>query len=450
MSLPNEIRSIPLIMGNDSVECTKIKLLPANATGNTAFTATTNNRVVFNIPAYPNSFINPKRSYISFKGKVASTVALDKARFVDGLPVIERLVLRAGNGVILEDIQDYYLIERILNSAMDKESLEAKGDLVGDRRAYITGTGTSTATGQVANIYTEDKAGRIFTKDLLSGVLGKHQDMYVPVGLFETSGGFSFQLELYLATNAIACRNDTGANAVSYELTDMRMNLEIVQFEDEIMRIFNTAVLKGNAIEMPFKSFRLHRSVVQGVQSIDVNITESAHNIDQVYTAILPTTYANTQKAGAFTTADELTTDNLSGDGGTSSSNSNYQVKMYQFRYGTKYYPTDKVENNGTTDTNATYLASMSSIDALSKPTWLASRSVSGTRNWENNYFIAQGFKTFAGRNVLNGLNTSSSGAPLQLFLEFIGNATVIINSFVQAQHRLHIKAGGMASLIDG
>lgn len=443
MSLPNEIRSIPLVMGNDSVECTKIKLLPANATGNTPFTATTNNRVVFNIPAYPNSFINPKRSYISFKGKVESTTSADNARFVDGLPVIERLVLRAGNGVILEDIQDYYLIERILNSAMDKESLEAKGDLVGDRRAYLTEAGA----GGVDDIYTEDKAGRIFTKDLLSGVLGKHQDMYVPVGLFETSGGFSFQLELYLAPDAISCRNDTGANTVSYELTDMRMNLEIVQFEDEIMRMFNTAVLKGNAIEMPFKSFRLHRSVVQGVQSIDVNITESAHNIDTVYTAILPTTYANTQKQGTFTTVDALTTDNISGHGGVRSTN---VVDKYQFRYGTKYYPTDKVENNGTTDTNASYLASLSSVDALSKPTWLASRSISGKRNWENNYFISQGFKSFAGRNVLNGLNTSSSGAPLQLFLEFTANASVIVNSFVQAQHRLHIKAGGMASLIDG
>lgn len=467
MALPNEIRSMPLIMGNDAVDATNIKLLPANATGNTAFKKNGNSRIVFNIPAYANSFINPKRTYLSFKGKctksngsafevgTSATPHADeaqKARFVDGAPVFERMVIRAGNGVMLEDIQDYHVIERLLNNTKTKEAMEARGDIIGDRRGLLATYGSSIVT----DISTEDKAGRIFTKDLLSGVLGPSQSQYVPVGLFETSGGMSFQIELYLASDNVAVRNDkgsTGAADVSYELTDVKLNMEIVQFEDEVMRMFNSQVLQGGAIQMPFKSYRLHQSQMStGTTTADINIVESAHNVDKVLTCILDQGYDALQKKLESALDDgNVIVDKLSFEGGTKATN---KVDKYQYRYGTKFYPAEKVENNGTTDTNATLFTSMSCSDYLHAPFWVGGRDKTGDRTWEKNYFIVQSFKTFAGKNVLNGLNTSSTGAPIQLHLELQSavpaSTTLSVLSFVESTHRVHIKAGGLVSLIDG
>lgn len=466
MALPNEIRSMPLIMGNDAVDSTNIKLLPANATSNTAFKKNGNSRILFNIPAYANSFINPKRTYLSFKGKCVKddgsvfqylnddgsthTDTAEKARFVDGLPVFERMVIRSGGGVLLEDIQDYHIIERILNNTKTKQEMDARADIIGDRRGNLAIYGE----GHVASISDEDKKGRIFTKDLLSGVLGAHQDQYIPIGLFETSGGFSFQIELFLADNSVATRNDKDAAspvAVGYELTDVRLNMEVVQFEDEVMRMFNQQVLQGNAINMPFKTFRLHQSQIPASQdSVDINIVENAHNVDKVYTVILPQNYTQQLKLEAGDLDDETAVDDkLSFEGGVRAAN---KVSMYQYRYGTKFYPAEKVENNGILDTLATFFASMSCSDYLHAPYWIAGRDADGNRHWENNFFIVQSFKSFAGKNVLNGLNTSSTGAPIQLYLKLDNAAAgaLSIMSFVETTNRIHIKAGGHVTMIDG
>jgi len=463
MALPNEIRSMPLIMGNDAVDSTNIKLLPANATSNTSYKKNGNSRILFNIPAYANSFINPKRTYLSFKGKCVDPAAADPAnnalgsgevgRFVDGLPVFERMVIRSGGGVLLEDIQDYHIIERILNNTKTKQEMDARADIIGDRRGDLALYGS----GHVANISTEDESGRIFTKDLLSGVLGSHQDQYIPIGLFETSGGFSFQIELYLADNSVATRNDksgSGPGDVGYELTDVKLNMEVVQFEDEVMRMFNQQVLQGNAINMPFKTFRLHQSQIPANQdSVDINIVENAHNVDKVYTVLLPQNYTQqlqlTGSGSLVLTDTTALDDNLSFEGGVRATN---KVSMYQYRYGTKFYPAEKVENNGTLDTLATFFASMSCSDYLYAPYWIAGRDADGNRNWENNFFIVQSFKTFAGKNVLNGLNTSSTGAPIQLYLKLHSPASgsLSIMSFVETTNRIHIKAGGHVTMIDG
>ena len=113
-----ELVSYPNRVGMKALKNKTVILYPANSTGNTVFTADANSRILFNVPAYSNSFLSTSRCHFDFKVKVKSTAVggsdgsggtlpsdAGQIKMVDGLPFIERMVIRGGNGILLEDIR---------------------------------------------------------------------------------------------------------------------------------------------------------------------------------------------------------------------------------------------------------------------------------------------------------------------------------------------------------
>ena len=95
------------------------------------------------------------------------------------------MTLKAGT-VMVEDIQNFALLERIesLYETEDHSLSRAwiEGDYSSVLRKYTAGT-SSLAETILNKAIAEQTAGRNYTKPLLSGVIGKGQQFYVPVGM---------------------------------------------------------------------------------------------------------------------------------------------------------------------------------------------------------------------------------------------------------------------------
>ena len=191
VALPRNLVAPPQVQGDDRVKSSSVKILPANA--NSTYSPTSGNRIVFNVPAYAKAFINPQRSYLSFNIKKTGTQA--DSRLIDGIPWIDRMTLKAGT-VMVEDLREYALQERIesLYETEDHSLSRAwiEGDYSSVLRKYTAGSGALAET-ILNKAIAEQTAGRNYTKPLLSGVIGKGQQFYVPVGMLNASGSQALQ-----------------------------------------------------------------------------------------------------------------------------------------------------------------------------------------------------------------------------------------------------------------
>jgi hypothetical protein len=58
------------------VECLRTNILPSHHSDNHQFTSTASNKVAFQIPSFPNSYINTKKSFIRFVLKTSANGVL--------------------------------------------------------------------------------------------------------------------------------------------------------------------------------------------------------------------------------------------------------------------------------------------------------------------------------------------------------------------------------------
>lgn len=442
VALPRNLVSPPRVSGDDRLKTTNLVLYPANASGATSFSPTQNSRVVFNIPAYAKSFINPKRSYLSFTISKSGSAA--DTKIINNCPWIDRLTLKAGSQMV-EDLQDYATIERAMSHFEGADHAESRGHLVGDYTEVVRKFADAGADTIIAKAQNYQTSGRTYTKPLLSGVIGKEQEFYVPVGLFEGSGAHALQMELYLAKDDQVVQKATGvAGSPTYTISNIGLHLEVVQLPERAMGAFNEAVMAGGMVSLPYKTSRVFRQYVpSGQTSIDMNIVESAKNVERVVLAM-----REQSKLSGYTDTDlsAVLDDNFDLEGGLGSS---AKVSQWQFRYGTEQYPPAPVENLG--GSLPTMLQALSSMDMLGKSVRLTATERDGEPVFEKNGFlIAQGFKTSAD-DIENGLNTASSGAPIELKLKFSANTlNLALFAFVESTYSLNIKTGGNVSLVDG
>ena len=436
-AVPQQLLSLPKVSGLKGIETKIIKINPTNASSSTKFSTSTNDRITFSIPAYKNGFFNPQRSFLQFHVKTYAATSV----MANGIPVFNRMVLRTGNGVVIEDIQDYAVIQRILNNFEENDKKTARANMIGDYRS------TDMTVAQGLHF-----TGVTYVHELISGILGKGQQHYVPLGLFNASGGFAFEIELYLENNNIAAMSTT-TGVATYELSNVNLQMEIVTLPSTVTDRLNSELSSDNKVSVPFSTFRLHTSSLAiGSESADVLISESAHDLETIYSVLRPQVVNNKLSA---TSDIWYKDDNLSflggyGDARDAAGDAN-SVKSYQFRYDTKMYPEARAEMAANDSKQAMFNA-LHLLDISDKPVYCA--SVSGiTSRWDENktFMIVQNFKT-SRDNFLAGLNSSSSGAPIELSLNLrsASTAALRIQSFVKSNYTLNIMKGGQTTLLNG
>jgi hypothetical protein len=455
-AVPRQLLTRSKVSGIKGVNATTHTIHPVNATGNTAFNYDGNNVISFMIPAFKGGYFNPQRSFIHFKAKTPTGFFM-----ADGCPVINRMVLRAGNGTVIEDVQSYSTIQRILSNFEGLCHKQATSSLTGDYRVERM-TKDTVVGADLKQIY---ENGTTVSHPLLSGLLGKGQQHFIPVGLFNASGGFAFELQLYLEDPNVATLADGDTTMTEgrndYDLTDVSLQMEVVSMPQEITEKFDRELFNDSKVSIPFTTYRLHTSFIpQNSATVDLSISESAHDLEAVYTVLRPQVVSpKTWSANAPENhVEEL--DNLAFRGGhtdrtklaTDVTFSDDTIKSYQFRYDTKMYPSKRAEM-GARDNKLALLNAIHTLDKVGEECFASTMTAKANTIWDKGgaFCIAQSFKSTRD-DYLNGLNSSATGAPLELSLDFKKSATqgLRVEHFVKSNYTLNIMKGGQTTLING
>ena len=337
-ALPKGLVSKEQLKMMGGIKTSRTNLLPSNTSG--AFNPKGANRIIFQIPSFPNSFINTKRSYIRFK---ITSEGNDAALAGGTMCPFKRMMLKSGRGQVLEDIDQYDTLCRIMGNLKTKSTIQSKKTTHKDSRVEL---------GEESY-----KTGKNVIHELNSGVLGNHQEFLIPVSAMAASSGAAFTLELWLADVESVFPFSKDANvATTYKLEEVSYDVELVEVTPEIMTDINTELSQGAQIPLPYKSWRQYSQVMGSGTEFKSNISESAINVNAIYsvirkqnagTAITPSV-SDIEKqivndpyafVGGRTTLESITANTL-----TVSSTIPSFVKRYSYRYGSVYYPLAPVD----------------------------------------------------------------------------------------------------------
>jgi hypothetical protein len=428
-AIPSNLYTAPKVNGLKSIKTTSITLRPVNASSTSEFAYDGNREICFHVPSYANAYISPKQTFLSMivnairpDGDTTSTY-----RFNPGYPVFNRIQIKTSSGAIICDIDDYHILQKLLSN-FDPE-FESKAGITGDYR------------------FNEDEAvdeeeltdkGVTIQHDILAGLFS--QDHYLPVGLFSGAAGHSFEITLTLNDPKMCMSSTTGSAPIAdlkYKLSNCNMQIEVVQLPESVNQKLNSQLMSGEKVSIPMVNYRSHKSFIPAA-SQDVDITESAHDLESVMTVLLPNGIAN-NRPDAQIYGDE---ENTRFYGGKTEG----AVKDWQFNYADRYYPAQKTELK-TRDQRLALMHAVKNLDLIGKPA-----IVNQVNKWQHMFAIVQSFKTSKEDDFLNGLNSSSSGAPLILQLSLKAAATVPyrVVSFVKQNQTLNVFKGGSTSLTDG
>ncbi|CAL6370814.1 unnamed protein product [Bathycoccus prasinos] len=400
-----------------------------------------NNRVIFEIPSLHNAFLT-QRSYFTFTLKTNANTT----KFFRGpMCPFKRMVVKAPNGQILEDLNDFHLFTKVKDvlykSKCDLESEFAttKSSLAVDQAMWDTEQQTFIEGSGVPVIFKPH-----------SGLLGEEQQFFIPVNQIASSAGYALHIELHLL-DAQDFVYSTAATTPSYQITAMTYETELAQLSNELMR----DVIGTKQIAIPYKYVRSHHNQLHGQQSYNVRITDAAQNLENTYSIIHKPLAIQTSVASnnEHNSNSEPTTfyggrETWEGDeiGGADD-----DLTKYVFKYGTKFFPNAPVELDGRNKT----LALQSAISQLGLRNPVASQPLYGTNNmgtnWDTRDFVlVNSFKT-TGDRVENGINTAATSAPIEIDLSFAqATQNKQLITFVEQANTLYIKNDGISSMVKG
>jgi hypothetical protein len=275
---------------------------------------------------------------------------------------------------------------------------------------------------------------------------------------------YAFVIELFLndSSKVVASKS---ALECTYQLTDVTYECELVEVSDAIMSDLNSELLSGNEIPLPYKSFRAHSTGLSGSGTKHlINIAESAINLEAIYSVVQKQSAVAIKSVDtALKSRDLVNNDPHAFFGGRytiSSANTvvgttNF-VKKFNWRYGSTYYPSAPIDLDK--DSTLALETALHVFDVKDTPfiSNCDEQTVGGfvSRFETSSFMLCHNFKTTSDK-MDNGLNSSSSGAPLQLSVEFAsdpnaGGIDKEIVTFIQQSNTLYIKQGGASSIISG
>jgi hypothetical protein len=381
---------------------------------------------------------------------IKKTGSVGDSIIASNVPFIDRLTIKAGT-VLLEDLRDYALQEKLHGLTESSDYGEGRQWMTGDYqdvlRKYTSGTSTLGNT-IMSKIQSEQADGRTYTKPLISGVLGAGQQYYLPLGMLAASGAQALQLELFLAdAHQVITRNTGVTDNISYEISDIKLHLQVVELPERALGAFNSAIMSGGTVRVPFSTTRVFQQHVPANQThIDFSVVESSKQVEKIQVAMRPQS-----KTSSYTTVNVLESPEDAYDlrGGENSGGT--VVEKFQFRIGNNMFPPRAIEVTAGKGTAPVILAGLASTDCLNKSMRLTSIDIDGNPVFENRgFFIQQGFKS-SNDPIENGISTAVGQGPIELKLDFSAQNTALsMFAFVTSRHHLNITATGSVSMTDG
>ena len=288
------------------------------------------------IPSFPNSYINTKRSFIRFILKTSANGVL-----VPQANPFRRLLLKSSRGQVLEDIDSYDYLCRLFQNMKSEQTLKGEAVSSKDIRAVDVAKNYANMT---------NTAGQTCRHTLHSGILGDYQEFLVPVSSMVASSGYAFQLELFLNEDAKVV-SSTDTNPATYSLEELSYDVELVEVSDSIMADINSELASGSQIPLPYVSWRSHNTALSGSGTQHkIDISESAMDLEKIFSVIVPQSWTQKQ---SVTSTKYLAKDHdpYSFYGGRKSINASGAftsptdyVNKYVWKYGSTFYPQAPIE----------------------------------------------------------------------------------------------------------
>ena len=237
---------------------------------------------------------------------------------------------------------------------------------------------------------------------------------------------------------------------ISYEISDIKLHLQVVELPERALGAFNSAIMSGGTVRVPFSTTRVFQQHVPANQThIDFSVVESSKQVEKIQVAMRPQSKTSSYTTmGSGKTVLDTPDDAFDLRGGE---NSGSVVEKYQFRIGNSMFPPRAVEVTAGKGTTPAVLAGLASTDCLNKSMRLTSIDIDGNPVFENKgFFIQQGFKS-SNDPIENGISTAVGQGPIELKLDFSAQNTALsMFAFVTSRHHLNITATGSVSMTDG
>ena len=468
MAIPKALVSRQMIKQMDGIKSIRTTLQPANSSGVQSFSANSNNKIIFQIPQYPNAFINTKRSYIRFKVKSGS--ADDNLH--DGCPIFRRMVLK-NTRTTLEDIDNYDVLCKIMEDFKTTEETKTLSYTHKVQKGLENATFEKQKAKEQALLNSD---GQNVVHELHSGILGHYQEYLVPVHSLSAQSGYAMQLELYLNdNNKVFYKTTSTSNGAappvytqnasgSYTVSDVAFELELVELPTNVLADINRELASGGEIPLPFKTWRNQTVALSGSGTKhQMLLQESAINVENILTVIKNQSHSAIVSAGTTLSTNEIRSSvndpnsfyggRYERSGATSTATTNY-LKKYSIRYGSTYYPSSPVDLDCDSVLALENLLSTMDMNDENRPIITEIDPDTGVARYEStDFIIGHSFKTTKDP-LMNGLNSGSTGAPLEITFEFNGNPNATsakeVQAFIQQTNTLFVKANGLSSVTQG
>ena len=442
--IPKSLLSADLIPSIGGLKRIRNSLLPVSGGG--AYTPEASNKIVFQLPSFENSVLVPENSYLRFNFK---TNANTTRCFRNSVNFIKRVVIRNSRGQIIEDIDSYMTWNKI-NDVLKKTRCDLRGESQTTRAPYTQDMAKRFA--DEANYATGD--GVPVIHHLNSGFIGsKHQKFYIPISSLMSSSGFALHIELHLADAKDVVYSTNGSSA-TYSIPEIVYETEMLEMSPDTYRDIYGELMKGKQLAIPFKSVRAHVLQMNGQQSFNHKIVESAHDAINAYAVVRENKAALTSVADVNAVVSDDDPNTFYGGGKKWIANQevgadSVHLTKYVWKTNHSYMPNVPVEMPGQKT-----LALQNNISMLGLKNPFVGETLEGSSylcsEFEaRDFIVATTFKKTNDPGLHNGSNFSASSSPIQLDLEFSGTVnTKELCCFIESQNVLYLRGNGESSTI--
>ena len=290
MSVADQNKFFKIKSFDNIIDRKTVKLSPNN--GSVFSTTSGIDRVVFNIPVSNNYCLDTRTIYIHFDANLelgsGAVWASNDIYFNNSIESIinQVLIRRSTGGEILEDIRNYNYCESLLMNYVSETHNRTVGRMcmgIGDSYFRLS-------LHPIKEANSTSSASRGYTIPLrLSGI--SNVDTYIPLQILDNV--CAFQVEIILArpneaisaynTSAVASIGNTVDNA-SYTLRNVFMSYDIVQMDQIYMDGLNSALLSGQPLEIPYKTWKSSTFNIPSTgTSFSFNLNDSLKSINALF-----------------------------------------------------------------------------------------------------------------------------------------------------------------------
>jgi hypothetical protein len=428
----------PIAVSAKKMDLTYTTLLPTNNAGSGfKFSPAGTNRILFRVPAYADTFLDCERSYLSFKFECTSSTETG----ANGLmlnprlgtaSVFNRMVVKSAGGLVIEDIQNLDILNRILRSVGPAdECRHAEGEFLDLHQNQID----ATMKEALKDSY---KTGVVLKYVFRTGLLAQHLKMYLPLGAMNAgNAGEAFSVELYVndqkrVLQKLGTGTASGDATKSFSISDVQWNMALLRADSAIADRFNST---NPEIVIPITTYRNSQNSISADQTT-VQIAEACSDLRRIHTALVD---SNDETA----VSDSDYPKGLALKAGFK--DSTFYVTSYQLQVGNKYLYNQPLE----AVTDNTLMLEQVKNSAFTKRPILAEKitelGVDMRPDYETDQFtLTSSFCYTDPSQMTNGISLGSLPLTMQIKTSATPTGTTL-QSFAECGYNLVIKDGYMS-----